>query len=398
MDYSKSQKLFFCLLTLTLLPLSGLSIDIYVPSLPAVTTYFQTDKAHVQLTLTSYMLGLGITQLFAGSITDSFGRKRPFNCAMVVYILATLAVPFATTIFQLQLLRFFQGVAIALTVVPLRSVVTDLYQGRELQIMLTYMTTTWSVGPIIAPWIGGYLQAFFGWKASFYFLAMYAFIFYVGTLIVLPETSTERHDFKLKSMFARYAMLFTSKPFILALLINTLTYIIIVLFNIVGPFLLQNQLGFSAIDYGHVALFLGIAWFLGVMSNRFLLNVPFIKKSIFCYSVVFIANLFLIIYALVFGNNTYAILIPIMVMLYFSGIPFPNYYSFCISLFPNITGSANAFAGSLVFTGAGIGTALGTLLKATSIIPLALAYLIIVIGIWVLFLMLKPYTESRHPS
>src|SRR3990167_8630946 len=116
---SIKHKYFLATLALLVIPISGLSIDIYVPSLPAVSHYFNVEKALVQLTITTYMMGLGIMQLFAGSVSDSFGRRKPFLIAMLIYILATLLVPYSRNIHDLLILRAIQGMAVALTVVPM---------------------------------------------------------------------------------------------------------------------------------------------------------------------------------------------------------------------------------------------------------------------------------------
>src|SRR5579872_1147223 len=90
-------KYFLVYLSFFIIPISGLAIDIYVPSLPSVMHYFNVDAALTQLSITIYMVGLGISQLFAGAISDSFGRKKPFLIAMFIFIIATTCVPFLQT-------------------------------------------------------------------------------------------------------------------------------------------------------------------------------------------------------------------------------------------------------------------------------------------------------------
>src|SRR3990167_334963 len=129
---SIQNKYFLATLALLVIPISGLGIDIYVPSLPAVSDYFGVEKALVQLSITTYMLGLSLLQLFAGGISDSFGRRKPFLVAMFIFVIASFCVPFSQDIYQLLFLRLMQGMTVALTVVPMRSVISDLFDGREL--------------------------------------------------------------------------------------------------------------------------------------------------------------------------------------------------------------------------------------------------------------------------
>lgn len=369
-------KYFLVFIALLIIPISGLAIDIYVPSLPAVSNYFGVDKALAQLSITAYMIGLGLMQLFAGSISDSFGRRNPFIYAMLIFILTTLLIPFTHDINQLLLLRLLQGSSVALTIVPMRSVILDLFEGRELQKMMTYTTMAWSIGPIIAPAIGGYLQHYLGWKANFYFLTIYSLFGFLLALFFLPETSQHRHVFKLKDILVRYLNILTHPEFFTGLLIDGLLYSVIILFSIVGPFLIQQVLHYSPIQFGRISLLMGLAWFLGTMGNRFLLDVPIVKKGNICLWLMFILANLIFILSLYLPLNIYSIVIPIICMLFFGGIVFPNYFATSLSLFPRATGSANALFGAFIFLIAGMSSALATFLKSTSEVPLACAYII----------------------
>src|SRR5689334_4437770 len=101
---SKRHKYCLAAIVFWIVPLSGMNMDIYTPSLPAVAAYFHTTPAAAQLTITAYLLGLGIMQLVAGGISDSFGRKKPFMFAMFVYILTTFLIPYVPSIDTLILL------------------------------------------------------------------------------------------------------------------------------------------------------------------------------------------------------------------------------------------------------------------------------------------------------
>lgn len=373
----QDNRYFLAILALLIIPISGLSIDIYVPSLPAVSRYFSVDKAYVQLSITTYMIGLGSMQLFAGSISDSFGRRQPFVIAMIIFIISTLLVPQAATINQLLLLRFIQGTAVALSIVPMRSVFVDLFEGTELYKMTNYMTMVWSIGPVIAPAIGGYLQYYFGWKSNFYFLAVYSAISFILVFLFLPETSQHRHSFHIKEITNRYVQILFYWKYLKGLLIDSLLYSIIILFAIVGPFLIQSVLHYSVIEFGHMSLLMGFAWFLGSMTCRCLLHFNFDTKIKICLWLAFIISLIMLILAYQFPLNIYNIVIPIFAILWVGGIVFPNYFARNLSIFPTISGSANALFGSSIFFIAGIVSIFGTLLKSNSEVPLAVAYVVL---------------------
>jgi Bcr/CflA subfamily drug resistance transporter len=381
--YTQNKKYLISTIVLLILPLSGVSIDIYVPSLPAVCHYFTVTESLAQLTVTTYMIGLGFMQLFAGSISDSFGRKKPFIIAMTVFILATLFIPHAKNIHQLLLLRFIQGCMLALTVVPMRSVIMDLFEGREFIKMTNYMVMAWSIGPIIAPAIGGYLQYYFGWKSCFYFLTIYSIITLILALIILPETSAYRHPFNVSEILKRYRQILLHWQFSSGLLIDALLYSFIILFGIVTPFLIQNVLHYSSIQFGHITLLMGLAWFMGTMTNRFLIDIPIAIKVKTCCYIILITTLCMLAAAFIFPLNIYNVTIPTFISLWTGGVVFPNYFARSVSYFPKISGSANAAFGSFIFIISGVSSIVGTSLKSTSDIPLACAY----VGLTVLCLL-----------
>lgn len=377
--FSEKQRRFFLLLTLFIIPTSGLSVDIYIPSLPAMTQFFHTDKALIQLTITLYMFGMGVMQIFAGAISDSFGRKRPFLIGSSIFVLINLLIPFVPTISMLLILRLLQGLAVGLLIVPMRSVIPDLFTGKEMHKMMSYAVTAWSIGPIVAPLIGGYLQQALGWQANFYFLFFYSLIGLLAVLFFMPETSAHRHPFCLPTIFNNAKEIFSNFDYIRGLLSNGLLYSIIILFAVVAPFLVQNVLHYSAVQFGHVALLIGVAWFLGSLTNRFTIQVEFMKKLKFCLSLMIAINIVMLILALVWGLNIYLFMIPVVLLCYLGGTIFPGYFSNAIALFPTKTGSANAFMGAFVFMIPSVVSAFGTLLKSNTQLPLAMAYLAIVL-------------------
>lgn len=389
-----SNKGFLALLVLLILPISGLSIDIYVPSLPAVSRFFSADKALVQLTVTAYMLGLGLMQLFAGAISDSYGRRKPFLIALFLFIVATFCIPATHNIYQLLILRFIQGVTIAVAVVPLRSIISDLFEGKEFYKMVSYMTMAWSIGPIIAPAIGGYLQTYFGWQASFYFLVIYCSICLILNAIYLPETSIYRHSFHPRKIFKRSKNILSHKLFLSGLMINVMLYSLVILFTIVGPFLIQNVMHYSALQFGKIALLIGFAWFLGSMINRLFLHTKLETKRQVCLWAMLLLTLCVLIIECFMPITIYLVVIPVFILCLLGGITFPNHFARGMLLFPESTASANALFGGFLFLLTGITSALGAFLKASMLMPLTITYLILIIGC----LLIHYLESSKHIS
>lgn len=393
LGFSDLKRKWLAILTLFIVPLSGLSIDIFVPSLPTMSHYFGVDKSLAQLVITFYMIGMGGMQFFSGAISDTFGRKKPFLWAMFVFILVTFYIPFAYSIYELLILRLFQGILAAILIVPIRSIIADLYTGREFYKMMSYTTVAWSIGPIVAPAIGGYLQHYLGWQANFYFLGSYSALSFILVLLFMPETSVHRHPFRLKPLLDRYLHILSHWGYWQALLINGILYSLVILFAAIGSFLIQRVLHYSAVEFGHMALLTGLAWFSGTMVNRILLNIsPKTKVKVGLLSMLLIAVVTLF-FVFTIPLNIYLIMIPIILLLLLGGIVFPNNFAGALSLFPTISGSANALLGGFIFLIPALISGLGTLLKSNSIIPLSITY----VGLIAICLMIL-YIKHRGAS
>lgn len=360
-------------------PISGISIDIYVPSMPAVADYFAVDKSLVQLTITLYMLGYGFMQLFAGALVDSWGRKTPYIVATLVFALASLGITFASSIHELLFLRFVQGSMVAFINVPMRAVLSDLFTGKDYYKKMNLMNIAWSIGPIVAPAIGGYLQHYFGWRSPFYLLALYSLTNLVLNIIFIPETIKEYHPLHLEKVLHRYKLIFQHLEFLDYLLTIGLIYTFMIFFSVIGPFLLQTVMHYSAIEFGHIALLMGLGWFIGNTANRFLLEFELPHKRICCYLIMLITAIAMAIFSWQMPLNVYVIIIPTWIIMVAGGVLFPDIYANSVNLFPNASAPANAILGAFLVLIASAGSAIAAMLNAQTEEPLVLSYLILAI-------------------
>lgn len=376
---TQQQRYFWAFIAMIAIPLSGLSIDIYVPSLPSVTRYFQVDQSLVQLTISIYMLGFGAAQLFSGSIVDSIGRRKPFIVAMMMFILTSFLIPLSGNIYQLLGLRLLQGLFVAFLSVPMRAVISDLFEGKEFYKMMNYMTLCWAIGPIIAPAIGGYLQHFFGWHAPFYFLGIYGIGALILAFFLLPETLREQKPFQLVKIIHDFRTIMTHWDYVGGVVCLGVLWSVVILFSIVGPFLIQDILHYSAIEFGHMALLMGLAWFLGNITSRMMINVSFEKKIKVCLWGMLLNALIMLVIALKQGINLSDLLIQTFILIYLGGIVFPNYFARNIAWFPKNAATANALTGAFMTVIASSSSAVGTLLKSNSQVPLTMAYIVVIL-------------------
>ena len=141
--------------------------DMYLPSLPAMTSYFNTSASMVQLGLTFSMLGLAVGQILFGPLSDKFGRRQPLLVSMWLFLGSTLACIFSPNIEVFIALRFIQGIAGAGGIVISRSIATDKFKGANLAKALAVIGAINGIAPVAAPVMGGAVLKVTGWRGVF---------------------------------------------------------------------------------------------------------------------------------------------------------------------------------------------------------------------------------------
>lgn len=374
LQFNKIQILLYVLLTI---PIAGMSIDIYVPSLPSVLHFFQTTPILVKWTLSIFLLGHGSSQLLWGPLSDSIGRRKILLFCISLFVIASFFAAQAKSISILLVFRLMQGIATGGVSALSRAILTDTFAGTERKKSIAYMATAWGIGPIVAPAIGGYLQTYSGWQANFYLLAAYMLVNLVVAFLFFPETNFNQHVFRLATIKNNFKIILSHLVFINIIVIVAMGYSISILFNVVGPFLVQTVYHFSALQYGYLALILGVVFFLGNLLNRFLIVrfslIKLLATSIWCIG---FGSALMFILALIGLNNIYALLVPALIVFFASAISGSNSMAYSAMLFPEIAGAASAVMGSVFVLLTAVVSAFGSLLKAHYILPLAISYLL----------------------
>lgn len=371
----KFNKNIIVLAALYIIPLTGLSIDIYVPSLPAVAKYFFASHVLTQNTISVYLLGLAISQLICGNIIDHYGRRRPLLISLSGYFILSVLIILSKSIIMVEYLRLIQGICMGFSAVSARSIFLDLFTGQEYYKKASYMTIAYAIGPIIAPAIGGYLQHYLGWQSCFYFLVVYSLMGIAIVYFYIPETIQIKSDLNFKLIIRRYKEMLTHNEFVLGLICLSMLYTMSLLFAIIGPFLIQEKLHYSTIIFGNMALICALFWFLGNLANRMLLHIERQTKINISLAIIGI-DLFLMLILAIFWFNLYVIVIPICVLLFFASIMFSNYFVHSPTHFPTYSATASAFmAGSFSLGSSAACLILSKAITTHSQIPLIFGYM-----------------------
>ncbi|KAA0128260.1 multidrug effflux MFS transporter [Chryseobacterium sp. SN22] len=344
----EKNKFIATILAFAVIPMSGLATDIYLPSMPSMATELHQPESNIQLTLSIFLISYGLTQFFAGSIVDSFGRYRISMVSLALFVASFLITATTQNIFVIYAMRILQGVLSGFAVVAKRAFFVDVYEGEERKHYLSIMTIVWSVGPIIAPFIGGYLQKSFGWQSNFYMLAGYSLLLLILEFVFSGETLKKRNPFHFEFLLKEYNSMFKAKDFFYGMIMCGLSYSMIMFFNLCGSFIIEHKMGYSEVVAGYVSLILGFAWMTGGFLGKALINKAFLPKirnanfiQLFLIIVMFIASYF--------SNNIYSLVAFAFLIHVTAGFIFNNYFSYCIGRFPNSAGIAGGLTGGVAF-------------------------------------------------
>lgn len=367
-------------LTLIIPFLGGINIDLFVPSLPVIAKLFAAPNYLAQYTVTAYVLAYGVGQLFGGMLSDLWGRRKILVVSLGVYTLISLLITITNNIYLLVSLRFIQGLCMAGSVVTLRAISVDSFKGMSFAKIANNITMSWAIGPIVGPFIGGYLQHIFNWHADFYFFTIYGFMVFICAALYTPETLEHSLKMQPKQVMQVVKQTFTHQIFMLASITGMLLYAITILFNTIAPFYLQNVLHFSPVSYGHFALLMGLCCFIGNMINRVLIDKINVRTIIFsAFTGAILVGFIMLLFGKVANNNVYYFIIPSALLFLFVGIIFPNIYAIFIGIFKTGAGTANAVAGIIASGGAAAISGIATLIKISSAMPIGLIYFAIIL-------------------
>lgn len=357
-----------------MIPMSGFATDIYIPSLPGMTGALGISDSQAQLTLSLFLISYGVSQLFIGGLLDSYGRYRISLVALLIFCISCVTIANTHNIYVIYAMRVLHGITMAAMVVSKRAFFVDLYSGEKLKHYLSFFTIIWSTGPIIAPFIGGYLEVNFGWESNFYFLGGYGALLFLAELIFSGETIKQTTAFHPEKILAIYTAMIRTGSFTLGIAMLGLAYSMVMVYNMSGPFIIEHHFHLSPVITGYCSLFLGFAWMAGGFLGKGLINKPFVTKMSINVALQFVAATALLLFFWLFGQLWTVLLFAFLVHVG-AGFTYNNYFTFCLQRFPNNAGIAGGLTGGLSYVTVSIlSYALIYMLPASNGTNLSLSY------------------------
>jgi DHA1 family bicyclomycin/chloramphenicol resistance-like MFS transporter len=235
-----------------------LTTDMYLPSLPDIARQLHASTAQVQFTISAYLIGFAVGQIFYGPVSDRHGRKPVLMAAMALYCVASLACALSTSIEMLIIARTFQALGGSGGIVLTRAIVRDIYAGARAGRELSLIGSVMALAPVLAPIAGGLLQTGFGWRAVFFALVAAGLVGAGIVWLLLPETLNTRaaEPVSIASMGRSYRIVVRNPAYLAYLGITSASYAGLFAWISGAAFVLQNLYGLTPFDFG-VAFALG---------------------------------------------------------------------------------------------------------------------------------------------
>lgn len=321
-------------------------VDLYLPSLPQLADFFATSTSMTQLTLTTAMLGLAISQLFLGTLSDKFGRKKPLIISLVIYIISTIAIVFSPNIETMIVLLVVQGLSSAGSVVISRAIVADLYKGQAMTRFFGLLLTINGLAPIFSPIMGSFLLSHTDWRGIFVFLTAIGVAVLLACFKLHESLPTDKRlNSSVLASFGVFGHIVKNRPFMAYVGIESLLFGAMFAYIASSPFIFQSVYGLSALGFSLCFGANGTALVLGSnvggrLPNRTALGVGVIGFVVaVAYTVVM----------LIAQTGWLLLEIGFFVMLFLTGLVLPAISALAMDSERQNAGSASALLGFAPF-------------------------------------------------
>jgi DHA1 family bicyclomycin/chloramphenicol resistance-like MFS transporter len=335
-----------------LIALGPLTIDMYLPALPALGADLMASESAVQLTLTGTLVGLGLGQLVIGPLSDAIGRRTPLIIGTAVHIGASVLCLVAPNVLVLGLLRTLQGVGAAAAMVVAMAVVRDLFTGRAAATILSRLMLVMGAAPILAPSLGAAILLTGSWRWVFAALALMGGALILVAIFLLRETlpPQRRRTGSFGPVLRTYRMLVTDRQFVVLTLVAALGMSALFSYVSGSSFVLQGTFGLSQQEFGLVFAVGAVALIGASQLNVVLLNRWTAEQIVFGALAAAVAfGAVLIVLAAAGAGGLLGFLAPLLLLLGAVGFVLPNAPALALSRHGEAAGTAAALLGATQF-------------------------------------------------
>lgn len=346
---NKKQQNIIILILGALAALGPFAIDMYLPGFPAISQDLNTDISHVTLSLTSYFIGISVGQLIYGPLVDRFGRKKPLLIGLSLFVVAAVGCAFVPTVEWLIALRLLLALGGCVGMVASRAVVRDVFPVQEIPRVFSMLMLVMGVAPIIAPTIGGFVTAHWGWRYIFVVLAGIGLTVLLLISFLLPESKGADPSLSLKPkrVLGDFMSVLGNPVFLTYAFAASTAQAGLFAYITGSPFVFMEIFGLSETQYGWVFGMNAFGFIAGSQFNNLMLR----KRTSAQITQSAGAVQFAVGVVLLLGNYAGFLSVPGSLILIFCylfclGILTPNASALALAPFARNAGSASALMGS----------------------------------------------------
>jgi MFS transporter, DHA1 family, multidrug resistance protein len=361
-------------LLLVLTVFGPISMDLYLPALPALTDELGAPASLAQLTVTAALVGLALGQLIAGPLSDRFGRRGPLYLGVAAYIVTSVLCAVSPSVQLLIIARLAQGLAGGVGIVIAQAAGRDLYTGGRLIRFYGRLTVTGGLAAIVGPLIGGQLTTITDWRGLFLFLAV------IGVLILIAIASLFREtlprDLRTRGGLAQtgrdFRTLLTDRVFLGAVLVQGFVNAALFAYLSGATYILQGMYGLSPQQYAlafglNSAAFMLFGYLAGRASERWSVRGTLLIGLGMCA----LGSLGLLASGL-FQLSVAAVILSLVVMVGGVAVITPPTTTLALAEYPRVAGTASSLLGMARFAFGGVSAPLVGIAGAAMLLPLGI--------------------------
>ena len=326
--------------------LGPFSIDTYLPAFTGIASAIGATPVEMQQTLSAYLFGFAVMNLFHGALSDSFGRRPVVLTGLVVFTLASVGCALSQHIGALVFFRAVQGMSAGAGIVISRAVIRDMFPPADAQRVMSQVTIYFGVAPAIAPMVGGFLFVHVDWHAIFWFLTAVGVVLWIANYKLLPETlhHTHRQSFHARHLLRGYWQMGSSARFMMLALASGIPFNGMFLYVLSAPVFLGDHLHLAPGQFFWfflitIAGIMGGAWLSGRLAGRIKPQHQ-IRHGFLIMLLVSIVNLVL---NLLFTPQAWWALLPLGVYAFGWALMVPVVTLMVLDLVPERRGMASSF-------------------------------------------------------
>jgi len=360
-----------------------MSIDMYLPALPAIGTSLGATPEATQSTLAAFLIGMAVGQFLYGPASDRFGRRGPILVGIAVYVAASIWCALTTSVDGLVLARFVQALGGCAGAVVARAVVRDQFSHTETARMLSLLTLVMGVAPIIAPMIGSWILIVASWRAIFWLLALFGLACGLAVFFRLKESRSEETAAHARSEhpLRAFAVLLRERQLLGYAFAGALNGAVLFTYISSSPDLVIKIYGYSPQAFGWIFGINAVGAIGAGQVNRYLLRTRTPDQVLRKASLVALAFGGLMMLSAVTGLGGQWTLLPLLFCCLSSyGLIAGNTMAGALNVDPRRSGSVSALMGGLSFGAGGVAAWAGGALHNGTAVPMAGVMLLCLLG------------------